>query len=53
MEIFEKYVYLIVLVFVVGMLCFDMHEERSLIKKNLRTMDALQVSSVRQLGMSG
>lgn len=42
-----------VLVFAVGMLCFNMREERSLVEKDLRTMDALQVSSVRQLGVSG
>lgn len=35
------------------MLCFNMREERSLVEKDLRTVDALQVGSVRQLGVSG
>lgn len=39
--------------FVVSVLCFNMREERSLVKKDLRTVDALQVGPVRQLGVSG
>lgn len=30
-----------------------MREERSLVKEDLRTVDALQVGPVRQLGVSG
>lgn len=54
MKIFEKFKKQnsVVLVFAVGMLCFNMREERSLVEKDLRTMDALQVGSVRQLGVS-
>lgn len=39
--------------FAVGMLGFNMREEGGLIQEDLRTVDALQVSSVRQLGVSG
>ena len=35
------------------MLRFNMCEERSLVQKDLRTVDALQVGSVGQLGVSG
>ena len=43
----------VVLVFAVGMLCLNMREERSLVEEDLRTVDALQVGSVGQLGVSG
>lgn len=39
--------------FAVSVLRFNMREERSLVKKDLRTVDALQVGPVRQLGVSG
>lgn len=39
--------------FAVSVLRFDMREQRSLVEKDLRTVDALQVGPVRQLGVSG
>lgn len=39
--------------FAVSVLRFNMREERSLVKEDLRTVDALQVGPVRQLGVSG
>ena len=39
--------------FAVGVLCFNVREERSLVQEDLRTVDALQVGPVRQLGVSG
>lgn len=43
---------LLLLVFPVGVLCFNMSEQRRLIQKDLWTVDALQVCSVRQLWVS-
>lgn len=42
-----------VLVFAVGVLSFDVREERSLVQEDLGAVDALQVGSVGQLGVSG
>uniref|UniRef100_A0A8D3ATH6 Uncharacterized protein n=1 Tax=Scophthalmus maximus TaxID=52904 RepID=A0A8D3ATH6_SCOMX len=42
-----------VLVFAVGVLRFDVREERRLVQEDLRAVDALQVGSVRQLRVSG
>lgn len=39
--------------FAVGVLSFNVREERSLVQENLGAVDALQVSSVGQLGVSG
>lgn len=42
-----------VLVFAIGVLSFDVREERSLVQEDLGAVDALQVRSVGQLGVSG
>lgn len=39
--------------FAVGVLSFDVREERSLVQEDLGAVDALQVGSVGQLGVSG
>lgn len=43
----------VVLVFAVGVLCLDMGEQRRLVQEDFRTVDALQVGSIRQLRVSG
>uniref|UniRef100_A0A3P9MG59 Uncharacterized protein n=1 Tax=Oryzias latipes TaxID=8090 RepID=A0A3P9MG59_ORYLA len=42
-----------VLVFAVGVLRFDVREQRGLVQEDLRTVDALQVGAVGQLRVPG